>query len=526
MKEDGFAGHGRLEFDTPGWSRGAIFYQIFVDRFFNGGGSNDVKDGEYTYMDVSTRHKEWNDLPESFDVANFHGGDLEGVIRKLDYLESLSVEAIYLNPVFCSPSNHKYDTEDYYHVDPHFGGNEALERLCKEVHRRGMKIILDGVFNHCSDRNPWTGIGEYFRRDEKGEPECWWGNKTLPKLNYDDCGKLVDEVMEIAKFWLREPYRIDGWRLDVAADLGHSEEFNHSFWKRFRNEVKSVNPDALILAEHYGDASAWLKGDEWDSIMNYDGFMEPVSAFLTGMEKHSDALDEDAMGDGERFKRTIERVEAALPRCSVLSAMNELDNHDHSRFLTRTNHVAGRLASLGSEAATEGTNICFLRQAQVLQFTLSGAPTIYYGDEAGVTGFTDPDSRRDYPWGKEDQECLEFCRGIAQIHRSIQTLKTGDMKWLAAQKNLIAYARIPAEGETGARVITIVHTGEDEFDVGIPVEAAGLKDGDTVRGLLYTDCWNYGFRGSEMTVRDGMLIFRVKPHGAYVLADTAQPTRQ
>lgn len=507
-----------FDFNVPNWAKGAITYQIFVDRFFNACPNNDVKDDEYVYLDKKVKRKNWDELPEAFDVANFYGGDLKGVEEKLDYLESLGVEVIYLNPIFKSPSNHKYDIEDYYQVDEHFGGNEALASLTKEMHRRGMKIILDGVFNHCSDRNPWTKIQEYFLRDEKGKPECWWGNSTLPKLNYEGSEELIDEVMDIAKFWLKDPYNIDGWRLDVAADLGHSEEFNHKFWKRFRKEVKSVNPDALILAEHYGDPSAWLKGDEWDTVMNYDGFMEPVSTFLTGMEKHSDNFDESAVGDAERFVATVDAANSKMSLPSILTAMNELDNHDHSRFLTRTNKVAGRLAALGSEAAEDGTNICFLRQAQLMQFTLQGAPTIYYGDEAGLRGFTDPDSRRPYPWGEEDKECIDFCRGIAQIHKTYNALRDGDQVWLVAQKNLLAYAR--TSGTTA--LATIIHTGDDEYDVDIPVAKLGIKDGETLTGIAYTDCWNFGFTGGEVPVAGGVARMRIKPHGGYLLCYTSR----
>ena len=501
------------EFDTPDWSKGALMYQIFVDRFCNGTEANDARDEEYIYLGVPVRHKNWDELPEAFDVANFYGGDLKGVQSKLDYLQKLGVEAIYFNPIFTSPSNHKYDTEDYREVDPHFGGNSVFVELVREMHSRGMKVILDGVFNHCSERNKWMQNPEYFNFNRNGEYESWWDNITLPKLNYENSQQLEDEVMEIARMWVSEPYCIDGWRLDVAADLGHSKEYNHRFWKRFRREVKAVDPDVLIIAEHYGDASDWLKGDEWDAVMNYDGFMEPVSAFLTGMEKHSDHFDENAVGDGERFKNTVSGMKSLMSMQSILSAMNELDNHDHSRFLTRTNHVAGRLSMFGSAAAEDGTNICFLRQAQILQMTMQGSPTIYYGDEAGLRGFTDPDSRRPYPWGREDKECLEFCEGIAQIHNSSEALRRGSMIWLMACRNIAVYARTLGD----EKYIIIIHTGDDEYDIDIPVRNAGITDSEILRGLVYTDCWNYGFTGGEVPVSDGKAVIRIKPHGGYVL---------
>ncbi len=501
------------EFDTPHWSKGALMYQIFVDRFRNGTGDNDEENEEYFYLGVPVKHKAWDELPEDFDVANFYGGDLRGVMEKLDYLQKMGVEVIYFNPVFTSPSNHKYDTEDYRNVDPHFGGNEVFAELVGEMHSRGMRVILDGVFNHCSERNPWMQNPEYFNYNRNGEYEAWWNNVTLPKLNYENSRQLEDEVMDIAKMWVAEPYRIDGWRLDVAADLGHSREYNHKFWKRFRREVKSVNPDALIIAEHYGDASEWLQGDEWDTVMNYDGFMEPVSAFLTGMEKHSDYMDENAVGDGLRFMNSVRKMKSLMCMPSILSAMNELDNHDHSRFLTRTNGVAGRLSALGSSAAEDGTNICFLRQAQILQMTMQGAPTIYYGDEAGLRGFTDPDSRRPYPWGHEDKECLEFCEGMTGIHNRSDALRRGSMIWLKAGKNIAAYARTLGK----EKYVIIIHTGDDEKDIEIPVGIAGITDKEILRGLVYTDCWNYGFTGGDVPVENGNAVIRIKPHGGYVL---------
>ena len=281
------------------------------------------------------------------DVRNFYGGDLEGVRQKLDYLQDLGVEAIYLNPIFVSPSNHKYDSQDYDHIDPHLGrivkdggdtlmwedrnnsnatsyiirttapenleaSDKLLEELCEEIHSRGMKIILDGVFNHCGSFNKWLDreriyegqkgyeVGAYVSREspyhsffkfnnEHAWPynefyDGWWGHETLPKLNYEESPELFDYIMRIGKKWVSPPYNVDGWRLDVAADLGHSLEYNHYFWREFRKAVKEANPQAIILAEHYGEAGEWLLGDQWDTVMNYDAFMEPVSWFLTGME--------------------------------------------------------------------------------------------------------------------------------------------------------------------------------------------------------------------------------------------------
>ena len=470
-------------FRTPKWAKGAVMYQIFTDRFCNGAPDNDVEDREYYYIgDYSRKVTDWNRYPATMDVREFYGGDLKGVWDKLDYLQDLGVEVLYFNPIFVSPSNHNYDIQDYDYIDPHYGvivedggnilaegdhenanatkyqkrvtdkknleaSNEFFVQFVEEVHRRGMKVILDGVFNHCGSFNKWldreriyekqegyapgayvsadSPYRSYFRffQEERerwpynGSYDGWWGHDTLPKLNYEDSPKLEAYIFEIAKKWVSPPYNADGWRLDVAADLGRSNEYNHEFWKKFRKVVKEANPEALILAEHYGDPSEWLEGDEWDTIMNYDAFMEPVTWFLTGMEKHSDEAREDLRGNADAFVNAICHHMSNMMTPSLQVSMNELSNHDHSRFLTRTNHRVGRVQELGAEAANENVNVAVMREAVVMQMTWPGAPTVYYGDEAGVCGFTDPDNRRTYPWGHEDQELIAFHREMIRIHK-------------------------------------------------------------------------------------------------------------
>ena len=464
-------------FHTPEWAKGAVMYQIFVDRFCNGDASNDVVSNEYCYIDEKVQKiDDWNCPPRAMDVRDFYGGDLQGVMDKLDYLQDLGVDVIYFNPIFVSPSNHKYDIQDYDYIDPHYGkivndGGEPLQdwdkenahaskyiqrvtakenleasnaffaRLVEEIHKRGMRVILDGVFNHCGSFNKWldreriyenqSGYekGAYVATDspyrsffrfhdaQSNEYDGWWGHNTLPKLNYEESPKLYEYIMHVARKWVSPPYNVDGWRLDVAADLGHSEEYNHQFWRDFRRNVKEANPNAIILAEHYGDAKPWLTGDQWDTVMNYDAFMEPITWFLTGMEKHSDEYREGMLGNSDSFIGAMSYHGASFYAPSLYTAMNELSNHDHSRFLTRTNHVVGRVRELGSEAAERNVNKAVLREAVVMQMTWPGAPTIYYGDEAGVCGFTDPDNRRTYPWGREDKELIQFHKDMIRIHK-------------------------------------------------------------------------------------------------------------
>ena len=530
------------DFKTPDWAKGAIMYQIFVDRFCRGDGSNDVLDDEYIYLGVPCiRTTNWSQYPSNFDVGYFYGGDLQGVMDKLDYLKSLGVEAIYFNPIFVSPSNHKYDAQDYEHIDPHYakivndGGElvdpeaednlkatkyiirttdkenlEASDRFFANfvdiAHQKGIKIILDGVFNHCGSFHKWLDK-EFIYKNAKGYPkgafhgvdspyrsyfrfyedtnsyDGWWGHSTLPKLFYENSDKLVNEILAIARKWISPPYNVDGWRLDVAADLGHSEEFNHRFWTKFRKEVKKINPDVIILAEHYGDPYMWLNGKQWDTVMNYDAFMEPVSFFLTGMEKHSEAFYAEKRGDGKLFWHTLLYAKARMPMPSYMCSMNELSNHDHSRFLTRTNMKVGRLHTVGSKAANEGVDVSIFRQAVIMQMTLQGAPTIYYGDEVGVCGWTDPDNRRSFPWGKEDWNILEFHKYAIGLHKRHKSLRYGSLIPILGEKDLIAYIRAVKDEQ----MLVVIYTGNEEIEVDIPVWLMGLKNKDSLVRVMLTE---------------------------------------
>ena len=533
-------------FHTPDWAKGAVFYQIYVDRFCNGDTSNDVLTGEYCYIGQPVKKVEdWNKYPESMDVGNFYGGDLQGVIDKLDYLKDLGVDVIYLNPIFVSPSNHKYDIQDYDYIDPHFGkivkdegellppdsmdnsratryitrvtdkanleaSNQVFIRLVEEAHARGMRVILDGVFNHCGsfnkwmdrekiyDRNPDYPKGAYvssespYRRffrfqDEAAWPDNgsyngWWGHDTLPKLNYEESEELYQYILDIGRKWVSPPYNADGWRLDVAADLGYSEEFNHRFWRDFRAAVKEANPEAIILAEHYGDPKAWLLGDQWDTVMNYSAFMEPITWFLTGVEKHSDEFRGDFLGNPDMFVGSMRHYMSTFMTGSLETAMNELSNHDHSRFLTRTSRRVGRTHTLGPEAANEDVNKGIFRQAVVFQMTWPGAPTIYYGDEAGVAGWTDPDSRRTYPWGHEDQELIAFHRDIIRIHKKYDALMHGSLVHLHSEYKCIAYGRFTRK----QAVAVVINNDFGDKTLQLHIRHLGVPNNRTMHRVMLT----------------------------------------
>lgn len=559
-------------FHVPQWAKGSVQYQIFTDRFYRGDPTNDVTDAEYWYLNSPVRHiSDWSCPPDLTDPRCFYGGDLEGVRRKLDYLQSLGIETIYFNPIFVSPSSHKYDTQDYEHIDPHFGrividgGNpisaeekdnrcaekyrvrttdernleasdQLFAQLCSEIHARGMRVILDGVFNHCGSMNRWMdrdglyGGGawqnpnsktrEYFYFSEKNGADAykgWWDYETLPKLNYDESEALSERILSIAEKWARPPYAIDGWRLDVAADLGMTPEVNHRFWKAFRKRIKSVSPEILILAEHYGDAGEWLRGDEWDTVMNYDAFMDPVSSFFTGMEKHSDRRDEKIYRNGKAFFETITREMARMGTPSILCAMNELSNHDHSRFLTRTNRKAGRTQTLGPEAAGEGISKALFRTAVVFQFTWPGSPTVYYGDEAGVVGWTDPDNRRTYPWGHEDAQLIEFHRSMIRIRREHPILKTGSLIPLYADEGAIVYARF----DRRHCAIIAINTSDSAIVMRPDLRPAGVKDDMALKTLLMSDDIACTFGNTRFAkthiARDGTIQLSMPSTSAVIL---------
>ena len=566
-------------FKTPDWAKGAVMYQIYTDRFYNGDPTNDVEDREYYYIgDGASRVRDWYKYPEFMGIREFYGGDLQGVLDKMDYLEELGVDVIYFNPLFVSPSNHKYDIQDYDSVDPHLGkivndggeclapwdndnahaskyirrvtdpenlkaSNQLLATLVAEAHKRGMKVILDGVFNHCGSFNKWLDRERIYENQpgyEKGayvsadspyrsffkfnnehswpyNPyyDGWWGHETLPKLNYENSPKLVEYIMNIGKKWVSPPYNVDGWRLDVAADLGFSNEYNHEFWKEFRKNVKEANPDAIILAEHYGEARSWLQGDQWDTVMNYDAFMEPLTWFFTGMEKHSDEFRGDLLGNHESFIGAMSHHMSSFMAPSLQVAMNELSNHDHSRFLTRTNHRVGRVAQLGHHAAEEQVDVAVMREAVVMQMTWPGAPTLYYGDEAGLCGFTDPDNRRTYPWGRENLELIAFHREMIRIHKKYPVLSHGSLKFLHGEHNVISYGRFDEK----ERVIVAFHNGEGEKTFMLPVWQAGVCSENPLRRVMFTGNWGYTTEPEEYLAEGGELTLTLPATSAVVLVE-------
>ena len=566
-------------FHVPKWAKGAVMYQIYVDRFYNGDTTNDVESHEYMYLgDYSQKVTDWNKYPAQMGVREFYGGDLQGVLDKMDYLESLGIDVIYFNPLFVSPSNHKYDIQDYDNIDPHIGkivddrgellredqrenrfaskyinrvankanldaSNQLFAKVVEEAHKRGIRVILDGVFNHCGSFNKWLDRERIYEEQEgyekgayvsKDSPyhdyfhfyqdqwpynytyDGWWGHETLPKLNYEGSKELYEYILYIGKKWVSPPYNADGWRLDVAADLGHSPEFNHQFWKDFRKAVKEANPNAIIIAEHYGTPREWLKGDEWDTVMNYDAFMEPITWFLTGMQKHSDDYREDLLGNAGAFWGAMEHHGTNFTWPSLQVAMNELSNHDHSRFLTRTNRMVGRTTTLGPDAAGNGINKGVFREAVTIQMSWPGAPTVYYADEAGQIGWTDPDNRRTYPWGQEDRSLIDLHRDLIRLRKKITVLKDGSLKQLLAEYGRIAYARFD---DTERCIIAVNNTG-DWANLRLFVRDAGAKEGEAYYRRIQTIQDGHTTEQEKTgTVSEGFLSFDLAPFSSVILSN-------
>ena len=566
------------DFSTPEWAKGAVMYQIFVDRFNNGDVSNDVIDDEYQYVGKSSKQiKDWDKIPAADGIREFYGGDLQGVIDKLDYLEELGIDAIYLNPIFVSPSNHKYDTQDYDNIDPHFGkivvdngkvlekdainnekaskyitrttnrlnleaSNKLFAKLVEEAHKLDIKVILDGVFNHCgsfskwmdrekfyangedyeigaytSDKSPYKDFFNFY--DKKAWPDNpnydgWWGYDTLPKLNFEGSKKLYKYILDIGKKWVSPPYNADGWRLDVAADLGYTEEFNHKFWRDFRDAIKTGNPDALILAEHYGDPGDWIRdGDQWDTVMNYDAFMQPVTWFLTGMEKHSDEFREDLLGNAGAFFGAMTYNMSKFHVQSLQVAMNELSNHDHSRFLTRTNHRVGRTHTAGTESASEGINYGIMKEAVVIQMTWPGAPTIYYGDEVGVCGWTDPDNRRTFPWGSENIELLELHKELIALRNRKPVLKTGSIKFLYSGHEVIGYGRFDEKD----KMVILCNNSSEVKKIQVPVWEIGIENNENCYQIFRTTKEEMSIESKLVPLLDGEIEIELPPFSGTII---------
>ena len=493
----------------------------------------------------------------------------------MDYLSDLGIDAIYFNPIFVSPSNHKYDIQDYEHVDPHYGvivtktGNplsnedkdnknatlymtrttdpknleasdQLLAKLIGIAHSKGIKVILDGVFNHCGAFNKWLDREGFYEKNgypvgayaSENSPyhnffnwtggewpnnehySSWWDHPNHPKLNYEHSDELYTYIMNIARKWVSPPYNADGWRLDVAADLGLSKEFNMKFWRDFRKVVKNANPNAVIIAEHYGDPKDWLMGDQWDTVMNYDAFMEPITWFLTGMEKHSEKADIHKYNNAGDFEASMRYYTSRFSNESLNVAMNQLSNHDHSRFLTRTNRKTGRLHTSGTFEADTGVNIGIMKEAITFQMTWPGAPTIYYGDEIGMTGWTDPDNRRPFRWDDMNDDILSYHKCLIKIRHNREIFRNGSLDYLYMGYGLICYGRWN-KNDHGT---VILNNQYKSTELSVPVWRLGAKNGDTMISLVISNMTSFVQNNTVYIVKNGCIKVSLPPFSSCVIA--------
>ncbi len=458
----------------PEWVQQQVFYQIFPDRF---AASKDEKVLRQAYAEYNPEAilKSWGQPVGSHQNTGskeFFGGDLQGVAQKLDYLENLGVTALYFNPIFRSPSNHKYDTTDYFTVDPMFGSNEQFAKLCDKIRAKQMKIILDAVFNHTSVHHPWfdmkmEGDGAYGHPSSKyrnfyffdGDSNNyigWKGISSLPVLNFDNeqvRNYIYQGEQAVIKYWLNPPYSVDGWRFDVIHMLGEGEgaKNNAHYVKAFREATKSVNPNAYVLGEHFFEATQWLQGEQEDGAMNYYGFAHPVRAFIASQDIMYDPIKIDAL----EFKQWLDEARAKIPFANQLSQLNQLDSHDTARFLT----------------LVEGDEKKMLI-ALTLLMTYVGTPCIYYGDEVGLEGGFDPDNRRCFPWQQTDKtEWLNCYRRWIAIRKQFQSLQSGSIQWLHCGEGALVYARQLGD----EAVVVAINMQEEDIGLDLPLWQLGLN---------------------------------------------------
>lgn len=421
---------------TVDWMRNAVFYQIFVERFCRG---NEEKDDSYINM-------KWDDKPTP---KSFAGGDLRGIIGKIGYLKELGVTAIYLTPVFLSDSNHKYDTKDYFTVDPQFGTNEDLVELVKRAHDAGMKVVLDAVFNHCSmylkqfqdvlhkgresEYYDWFLIDGDFPEPEKMNYECFASCDYMPKLNTAN-SDVQNFLLDIVHYWMKEA-DIDGWRLDV------SDEVSHDFWRLFRKEVKKQKPDAVIIGENWHDAYPYLMGDQYDSIMNY-AFTKACLDYFAKGKFNAGQMAEKLNGN---YMRNMRQVNDMM--------LNLLDSHDTFRFFTEV-----------------GCDKDILLAALALEMIYPGAACLYYGTEVCMEGGFDPDSRRGFPWDetKWDEYVGNQIRQMTEM-RARDTIRLGDAR-IDARGDLLEVCRSYEN-----RRLTLYINMTDE-DVSLPASSVLLSN--------------------------------------------------
>ena len=484
------------QYQTPDWLSGGIMYQIFPDRFYRSGTT------KYNVPQDRYLHQRWGSQPEwrpnhqgEITNSDYFGGDLEGIIQKLDYLQSLGITCIYLNPIFEAHSNHRYDTADYTKVDPLLGTKEDFKRLCKEANKRGMHIMLDGVFNHTgsdsiyfnrkgryqtlgayqSQESPYYDWYQFYQWPE--QYACWWNFETLPNVNEtnETYNAYINGTDGVIQTWLKAG--ADGWRLDVA------DELPDLFLDDITKAAKQVKPTSMILGEVWEDASnkmaygqrrRYLLGKQLDSVMNYP-FREAIIGFLTGKNP-------------AEMMELIMTVLEHYPPSAIHLLMNHIGTHDTERILTVLGGepLNGRdrewqsKTKLSQEQRSKG--LALLKLASLMQYTLPGIPCVYYGDEAGMEGYRDPFNRVCFPWGHEDAELVNWYRSLGKIRHSCEVLKQGTLEPYYADDDCFVYVR--SDEAVGQKLLVAVNRTAQRKQLCM------VQEWETASALLGKAVWN------------------------------------
>lgn len=498
------------DYDAPVWVRDSVFYQIFPDRFADGDAESNVRDGEFEYWGQHSKAKRWNEPQGQWPQAmvEFYGGDLAGVAGRLDYLSDLGINAIYFNPIFTAFSNHRYDVIDYENVDPHLGGNSAVASLRRALTERAMRYILDIVPNHCGVQHPWfqsaaadsnAPSAEFFTfHTHPGEYESWLGVRSLPKLNYRS--KALREAIyagsdSIFRRWLKPPYSIDGWRVDVANMLARhgKDQLEMEVWTGIRAAVKAENPQAYLLGENFFDGTRQLQGDSLDATMNYAGFTHPLLYWLDHFQvsQHAEPkhVESRVPWSTDALIDTWNAYRAPLPWSIARQQFNLLGSHDTARIL---HLVAG-------DAARN-------RLAVALLFTYVGVPCIYYGDEIGMSADSSLGARDPMIWDPEkwNFDLRKFYQTLIQLRRTSPALIEGGFQVLSADDNTLAFLRDTDEEQ----ILVIGNRGPNDC----PSRGVSVREGAIPDGTQFQEI----FTAQTLLVQDGHLSMPVLPPGVQI----------
>jgi cyclomaltodextrinase / maltogenic alpha-amylase / neopullulanase len=483
---------------TPDWVKHAVFYQIFPDRFAR---------SPRLRHPAGIHFKPWGSPPEE---QGFQGGDLLGIVDRLDYLRDLGITALYLTPIFAAAANHRYHTYDYYEVDPLLGGNAALRELLDQAHARDMRVVLDGVFNHAS-RGFWAfhhilengGNSPYldwfiihgwplrpYNSDAEHPPNyaCWWGLPALPKFNIRNAG-VRDYLLDVARHWIT--FGSDGWRLDVPTEID-----DDSFWQAFRRVVKAANPEAYVCGEIWYPAQRWLLGDQFDAVMNYP-FSRAALGFCGGhtlRRGYKPGNYELKPLSARSFARQIDLLHAQYDWEVNQAQLNLLDSHDTARALW----------IMGEDKSA-------LRLCVLCQMTMPGAPCIYYGDEVGMSAAQDPFCRAAFPWhdeGRWDLDLLAFYHRAIALRQRYPALRTGSFQPLYARGGVYAFAR------TLDRQWAVVILNTQATAVTVDLEMAESSP----EGQVFEGVWN---SGRYVVSQQALQRVTVPARDALILVSTA-----